>query len=303
MAAAASKRTLPADRGWPVAAPPQPATSATHASGRSFRIRPFSPDFRVLCGTMAPRHKDRLTAVDASFLAQEGRASHMHVGAILLFDVDPVPRHIEPEPWTPQPLPSTAELVAEGVRDFVNAPLGALRRGIGAVQSPSRALHEVREAAEGLGEVAWANLNPAPELPLNVEIGPHRRIRWVRSTLADFKRAKNELGGTVNDVVLTVVAGALRRWLTSRGVRTEGLELRALVPVSIRTEADEGALGNRIAAMRGPLPVYVDDPVERLNIVREAMEGLKESKQALGAEVIAGLSDFAPPTILAQASR
>jgi len=86
-------------------------------------------------------------------------------------------------------------------------------------------------------------------------------------------------------------------------VRTEGLELRALVPVSIRSEDEQGALGNRIAAMRGPLPVYVDDPVERLRIVSEAMTGLKESKQALGAEVIAGLSGFAPPTILAQASR
>ncbi len=86
-------------------------------------------------------------------------------------------------------------------------------------------------------------------------------------------------------------------------MRTEGLELRALVPVSIRTEDEQGALGNRIAAMRGPLPVYVDDPIERLRIVTESMQDLKESKQALGAEVIAGLEDFAPPTILAQASR
>jgi diacylglycerol O-acyltransferase len=99
------------------------------------------------------------------------------------------------------------------------------------------------------------------------------------------------------------VAGALGRWLRSRGVRTEGMELRALVPVSIRTEDEHGTLGNRIAAMRGPLPVYVRDPVERLRLVQEAMGNLKQSKQALGAEVIAGLQDFAPPTLLAQASR
>jgi diacylglycerol O-acyltransferase len=136
-----------------------------------------------------------------------------------------------------------------------------------------------------------------------VKIGPHRRLFWVRARLEDFKQVKNGLGGTVNDVVLTVVTGALRRWLRSRGVRTEGLELRALVPVSIRTEAQHGQAGNRIAAMRGPLPVYVADPVERLAIVRQAMEGLKESKQALGAEVIAGVQQFAPPTLLAQASR
>jgi WS/DGAT/MGAT family acyltransferase len=107
----------------------------------------------------------------------------------------------------------------------------------------------------------------------------------------------------VNDVVLAVVAGALRRWLRSRGVRTEGMELRALVPMSIRSEDEMSEGGNRIAAMRGPLPVYVEDPVERLRVVREAMSGVKDSKQALGAEVIAGLQDFAPPTLLAQASR
>ena len=86
-------------------------------------------------------------------------------------------------------------------------------------------------------------------------------------------------------------------------MRTEGTELRALVPVSIRSEDERGSLGNRIAAMRGPLPVYVEDPVERLRVVQRGMGELKESKQALGAEVIAGLTDFAPPTLLAQASR
>ena len=223
--------------------------------------------------------------------------------ASVLFDVTPVPREVEPEPWTPSPEPTSAELAADAVNDFLKAPLGAAGRALGAVQRPGRALREAREAAEGLGEVAWANLNPAPEIPLNVPIGPHRRIRWVGAPLGDFKRVKNELGGTVNDVVLAVVAGALRRWLHSRGVRTEGLELRALVPVSIRAEDEHDGVGNRIAAMRGPLPVYVDDPVERLRIVGEAMAGLKQSKQALGAEVIAGLTGFAPPTILAQASR
>jgi WS/DGAT/MGAT family acyltransferase len=104
-------------------------------------------------------------------------------------------------------------------------------------------------------------------------------------------------------VVLAVVAGAMRNWLRSRGVRTEGMELRALVPMSIRSEEEMDAGGNRIAAMRGPLPVYVEDPVERLRVVRESMAGVKDSKQALGAEVIAGLQDFAPPTLLAQASR
>jgi diacylglycerol O-acyltransferase / wax synthase len=224
--------------------------------------------------------------------------------ATVLFDLSAVPDELEPDDgWTPAPEPSDVELVAEGVVGLAKTPFSLAGRAIGALQRPGETLDRVREAAEGLGEVVWAGMNPAPDVPLNVEIGPHRRVRWVQSRLGDFKEIKNTLGGTVNDAVLAVVAGALRRWLHDRGVRTEGVELRALVPVSIRGDDERGSLGNRIAAMRGPLPVYVDDPVERLQIVRESMGQLKESKQALGAEVIAALNDFAPPTLLAQASR
>ncbi len=103
--------------------------------------------------------------------------------------------------------------------------------------------------------------------------------------------------------MLAVVAGALREFLIARGLHTEGVELRALVPVSVRAADEHDTMGNRIVAMRGPLPVYIADPVQRLRFVSHAMDGLKESKQALGAEVIAGAQNFAPPTILAQASR
>ncbi len=154
-----------------------------------------------------------------------------------------------------------------------------------------------------MGEIVWAGLNPAPPTPLNVDIGPHRRFVSVASSLEDFRLVKNAYQCTVNDVVLAVVAGALRRFLIDRGLRTEGLELRALVPVSVRGKDEHDEMGNRIVAMRGPLPVYISDPVQRLRFVKQAMDGLKESKQALGAEVIAGAQNFAPPTILAQASR
>jgi diacylglycerol O-acyltransferase len=224
--------------------------------------------------------------------------------ATVLFDLQPTPAEIDGAgDWAPEPVPSDVDLVAEGVKGLVKTPFSLAGRALGALQHPGRSAAQARHAAEGIGEVVWAGLNPAPDVPLNVEIGPHRRVLWVRSALADFKAIKNALGGTVNDAVLAVVAGALGRWLRTRGVRTEGLELRALVPVSIRAEDEQGALGNRIAAMRGPLPVYAEDPVERLELVRETMGNLKQSKQALGAEVIAGLQDFAPPTLLAQASR
>jgi WS/DGAT/MGAT family acyltransferase len=225
--------------------------------------------------------------------------------ATVLFDLSPVPPEVptDGEEWTPTPEPGAADLVAAGVRALVGSGTEIAARAVSAATRPETTLRRVREAVEGVGEILWAGLNPAPETPLNVEIGPHRRLAVVRNDLEDYKTIKDALGGTVNDVVLTVVAGALRRWLHSRGVRTEGMELRGLVPVSIRGEDERGQLGNRIAAMRGPLPVYIADPVARLRFVKQAMDGLKESKQALGAEVIAGVNNFAPPTILAQASR
>jgi len=222
----------------------------------------------------------------------------------VLFDVKPVPEPAEPEEeWVPHPEPSTAELVARGAADLAATPLKLARRVTTAIQHPEPTVRRAAEAVEALGEVAWNFADPAPDVPLNVEVGPHRRFVWVRAELETFKRIKDALGGTVNDVVLAVVTGALRNWLRGRGLKTEGLELRALVPVSIRAEDERGQLGNRIAAMRGPLPVYVADPVRRLQIVSNAMDGLKQSKQALGAEVISRFNDFAPPTLLAQASR
>jgi diacylglycerol O-acyltransferase / wax synthase len=225
--------------------------------------------------------------------------------AQVLFDLGPVPAEV-PHPdaaWRPAPEPGAAEVLAAGAAGLVRTGLRTAAGTASLVTRPRHALSAAREAAEGVGEVAWAGLNPAPSTPLNVEIGPHRRYLVVRNRLADYKAVKDAFGGTVNDVVLTVVSGALRGWLRSRGVRTEGLELRALVPVSIRTQQDRGTLGNRIAAMRGPLPVYIADPVARLRTVKVAMDGLKESKQAVGAEVLANVQNFAPPTILAQASR
>jgi diacylglycerol O-acyltransferase len=225
--------------------------------------------------------------------------------ATVLFDLSPTPppvRH-SGRPWQPHREPGTLELLAAGARGALRAGAELLAGAADALAHPDHALHSAREAAEGVGEIVWAVLNPAPPTPLNVDIGPHRRFVGVGSPLADFKLVKNAFGCTVNDVVLAVVAGALRDFLIDRGVRTEGLELRALVPVSVRTEDEHHQGGNRIVVMRGPLPVYMADPLQRLRFVKREMDGLKESKQALGAEVIAGAQNFAPPTILAQASR
>ena len=147
-----------------------------------------------------------------------------------------------------------------------------------------------------------AGLAGAPSSPFNVRIGPHRRFAWVDGDLATFKAIKTALGGTVNDVVLTVVAGALRTHYLDHGYDTD-VELKAMVPVSVRAESERGALGNKVAAMYAPLPIGLADPIARFRAIHEAMRGLKQSGQALGAEVLTGLADFAPPTILSQAAR
>jgi diacylglycerol O-acyltransferase len=247
--------------------------------------------------------RDRFAILTKTHHAMVDGISGVDIGTVL-FDLEPVPEPaVVVDDWVPQRQPGTTELVARGVSDMVAAPVKLVERAVEAVRHPETTAKKLAEALEGVGEIVSAFADPAPDVPLNVDIGPHRRYLWARSELATFKRIKDALGGTVNDVVLAVVTGALRNWLHGRGIRTEGLELRALVPVSIRSEDERGDLGNRIALMRGPLPVYVEDPVRRLRVISSAMEDLKRSKQALGAEVISRFNDFAPPTLLAQASR
>ncbi len=223
----------------------------------------------------------------------------------VLFDTSPNPA-APPDPgrpWLPRPMPSGVELLGEALLERATVP-GEIVRSVRAVfRAPRQIANGLLNAATGVGAMAWAGLNPAPDTPYNGPIGPHRRFTWVRTNLADVKAIKNELGGTVNDVVLASVAGALGRHLRRRGQQTDGLELKAMVPVSVRAETERGDLGNKVAAMMAPLPVWCQEPVARLDIVSEEMKGLKEGKQAVGAQVLTDLSGFAPPTVMAQASR
>ena len=221
----------------------------------------------------------------------------------VLLDLTPEPTELQAEPWIPEPEPTPAQLLTDALRERTTQPVEVVRGLRAATRAPRRLLKSATDLLEGVGALAWAGLNPAPRSPLNVPIGPHRRVEFVRASLDDFKTIKNALGGTVNDVVLAVVSGSLRRFLQHRGVDVRGLELKAMVPMSTRTEAERGALGNRVTAMAAPLPVYEDDPVMRLSIVREAMKDVKSSKQAVGAEMITQISGFAPPTILGQVGR
>lgn len=224
--------------------------------------------------------------------------------ASVLFDLDPDPAPADDQPpWQPQIPPSRLDMARQAV-----GGIGSSLRGSGAwlaraARDPVQAGRATTDGLTGLREVTRAMAKPAPKLPLNLEIGPRRRFAWTGHDLAGFKTVKNALGGTVNDVSLTVCAGALRRWLIDQGIATERLEPKALVPVSLRTRDERGKLGNRLTAMRGPLPVGIADPVERLHTVSAAMQELKESRQALGAQTIWQLNDwfrdFAPPVLFA----
>jgi diacylglycerol O-acyltransferase / wax synthase len=223
----------------------------------------------------------------------------------VLFDTSPEP--VVPtapgDRWLPRPLPSKAQLLAEALLERATIPTEVARSVRRVFRGPRRVAGAARDAAVGVGAMAWAGLNPAPKSPYNRPIGSHRRFTWVRASLRDVKGIKDSLGGTVNDVVLATVAGALGRHLRRRGQNTDGLELKAMVPVSVRQDIERGALGNKVAAMMAPLPVWCQEPMARLDIVREELKGLKSSGQAVGAQVLTDLSGFAPSTILDQASR
>ncbi len=245
---------------------------------------------------------DRFAIVYKTHHALADGFSAVDIGK-LLFDPEPNPVPSREEaPWDPQQPPSRGALASRAVSG-VWATVRRLMRWLGgAARQPGRARKRAADGVAGLWEVTSALFKPAPKVPFNVEIGPARSFAWAEFSLADLKRIKNALGVTVNDVIMAATAGALRHLLHDREVATEGVELKALVPVSVRTIDEEGELGNRLTAMRGPLPVGIADPVERVQAVHVGMDALKSSKQPLGAEAIWGLNDwfrdFAPPLLL-----
>ncbi len=207
-------------------------------------------------------------------------------------------------PWAAKPLPGKAKLLGEALLERTTVPNEMLRGGRALLRAPRRALTQVKEGLGSIGATTLAGINaPAPPTPFNVTIGPHRRYTFIDVDLATLKGVKNALGGTLNDAVLTSVALALGRYLRDRQFDTDGLVLKAMVPVSVRSSDQRGALGNQVAAMWAPLPVGVEDPAECLRLVAHSMDDLKKSGQAVGAQVLTDLAGFAPPTILSQAAR
>src|SRR5476649_147428 len=180
--------------------------------------------------------------------------------ATVLLDTEPDAAPPEPaEPWVPRKAPPLTELLVSSVKEQLSHPL----------KMP-------REALEPNSEVLKLFGGLAPLSPLNHPIGPHRRFEMLELPLAEIKEVRKNLGGTINDVVLAIVAGALRVWLTDRE-QPPTADLRVLVPVSMRTAEGRGTFGNQVSAVFCPLPVTEPNPIERLRKVREAMKVLKES--------------------------
>jgi len=221
----------------------------------------------------------------------------------VLLKQDPTP-DFEPGPrWIPRPLPTPSELFVDAVRRYLGLPISVGRTLPRLLRDLGDSESEIRVRLAALREGLAAQFRRASETPLNEPVGPHRRFDWMAMDLGLIKGVKNRLGGTVNDVVLATVTGAVRRFLERRGVHVDDLDFRVMAPVSTRTEQERGTLGNRVSAWTVPLPLGEPDPVKRLDLIRETTEHLKESNQALGAELLSQVAEWTPSTLLSIGAR
>jgi len=221
--------------------------------------------------------------------------------ATVLMDAEPSSEVPPPPPeWSPRPAPKPSELLAISVKEQITNPIQLVREALHANNDARKLLREIAGGFKPL--LGLAGMGLAPPSALNRPIGPHRRFEMLELPLPEIRKIRRALRGTLNDVILAIIAGALRQWLGARG-EPPTAQLRALVPVSTRGAHDRKTFGNQISAVFCPLPIDEANPVERLRKIREAMKGIKESGQAVGATALASLGDFAPPTLLAQAAR
>ena len=216
-----------------------------------------------------------------------------------LLDLQPEPTPVtEPDTWQPDRVPTDVELVGFAMSSLARQPLSAVK--------------SARRTAEMLLNLRRRNRQPgvnpppapfsAPRTSLNTSITPHRRFAYTQVPLDDVKMVKNALGGTVNDVVLALCSGALRQYLADNDEHPDK-SLVAMVPISVRTEDEQGAMGNRVSSMLVSLASDVADPVERLRAITEGTKSAKEQERAIGADVLSNWAEFAAPAVAARAAR
>jgi len=215
----------------------------------------------------------------------------------VILDSERDPKLPPADDWHPERQPLGAELAVYALARRAVSPYEQLRAMRSAARSPGRVARTAAEIARGLWTMTGV-VAPPPASSLNGPIGPHRRWAWARSRLSDVKCVRGAFGGTVNDVVLTAIAGGLRALLAAREESTQR-DVRTLVPVSVRSSEEHGEYNNRVSAIFANLPVGIEHPVERLAAMRAQMEHLKHSGEAVAGEVLVGLSGFAPAMLLA----
>ncbi len=219
-----------------------------------------------------------------------------------LLDLEPDAPVAEIEPWEPEHQPEAVSLVADSISGFV----GAMARRTGSIAISMTRPEWWRSGLRGTGKaLSTVTGTMQSEAPTGMDgpIGPHRRWDWTVVSLDDIKKIKTELGGTVNDVMLSAIAGGFRTLVEARGEDPDDFGVRTLVPVSVRAEDHHGEFNNQVSAMIGELPVGIADPRERFAAVHEQMAELKTSNEAEIGETITDLSDLAFPGLLALGSR
>jgi WS/DGAT/MGAT family acyltransferase len=225
--------------------------------------------------------------------------------ATLLLDVDPEPgrQPFGVSRWEARESPTGMGLFINSLRERVTRPVRMLNAARAVAGQPGRLANALRDTASGLASMA-EHMGTAKST-INGKTGPTRSYAYSRFPLGDFRTIKGAFGGTINDIVLAVVASGLRHFLIARGVDPDDEQeaLQALCPVSIRDTSERTALGNRLAMLLVRLPIGEVDPERRIAEVRRTVDALKARKQAVGADFLLNLAGFAPSTLHAMVAR
>lgn len=207
-------------------------------------------------------------------------------------------------PFIPRPAPGGLELLGAEMMRNLGLPMKAFRDVSSFVREAQDVKRELWVRGRAVAETLGVTLRSASETPLNRPIGPHRRFEWLQMDIAEIKELRRELGGgSLNDVVLTLVTGALRRFLDQRQVNPASLDFRVMTPVSVRSQDEQGALGNRVSAWVFELPLAESDPRRQLELLAARTAQLKESKQAVGAAMLTQVAEWTPSTLLSLGAR
>lgn len=217
--------------------------------------------------------------------------------SLVLLDTEPNPPDAPPPDWTATPAPAPSALVASGLTDRVSATVGAAMRGASRLAHPRNLAHVAADLGRTIGELRKAGLVAAPT-SLNGPVGPSRQLSLIRARLEEVRRAGSAHGATVNDVVLTAVAGGLRQLFLARGepLPTDRV-IKVLVPVSVRSDDQAMALGNRVGSLLAALPIGIGDPLARLRAVATTTSALKRSSEAATVDVALQAADLLPPVV------